>query len=57
MNAKAPHVRRYAPGFAWSADHSSTWTSGLLPGITKYADTGPNDRATDASVAPDTAHG
>jgi len=45
-----------AIGFATSTNNGSTWTSGLLPGITKWAGGGPNDRATDASVAYDAAH-
>src|SRR2546430_14170879 len=40
-------------GFATSTNNGATWTSGLLPGITKYAAGGPNDRATDPSVAYD----
>jgi hypothetical protein len=46
-----------AVGFATSTNNGGTWTSGLLPGITKWAGGGPNDRATDASVAYDAAHG
>ena len=46
-----------AIGFATSTNNGSTWTSGLLPGITKYVGGGPNDRATDASVAFDAKHG
>jgi hypothetical protein len=46
-----------AIGFATSTNNGASWTSGLLPGITKYAGGGPNDRATDASVAYDAAHG
>jgi hypothetical protein len=45
-----------AIGFATSADNGATWTSGLLPGITKWVGGGPNDRATDASVAFDAKH-
>jgi hypothetical protein len=48
-----------AIGFATSADNGATWTSGLLPGITKWTTkegVGPNDRATDASVAYDATH-
>src|SRR3954467_3864504 len=41
-----------AIGFATSTNNGASWTNGLLPGITKYA-RGPNDRATDASVAYD----
>src|SRR2546430_4432023 len=46
-----------AIGFATSTNNGSTWTNGLLPGITKYVGGGPNDRATDASVAYDARHG
>src|SRR3954449_5957665 len=46
-----------AIGFATSTNNGATWTSGLLPGITKYAGGGANDRATDASVAYDARHG
>lgn len=45
-----------AIGFSTSTNNGSTWTSGLLPGITKWSGAGPNDRATDASVAYDAAH-
>jgi hypothetical protein len=45
-----------AIGFATSANNGATWTSGLLPGITKWAGAGANDRATDASVAYDARH-
>src|ERR1051326_234336 len=46
-----------AIGFATSTNNGSTWTSGLLPGITKWTTpAGTNDRATDASVAFDAAH-
>jgi hypothetical protein len=44
-----------AIGFATSSNNGASWTNGTLPGITKYAG-GPNDRATDASVAYDAAH-
>jgi hypothetical protein len=46
-----------AVGFATSTNNGSTWSNGLLPGITKYAGSAPNDRATDASVAYDARHG
>src|SRR3954452_15534058 len=46
-----------AIGFATSTNNGSSWTSGLLPGITRYAGGGRNDRATDASVAYDARHG
>src|SRR5690242_19710557 len=46
-----------AIGFATSTNNGSSWTSGLLPGITKYAGGGHNDRATDAAIAYDAAHG
>src|SRR6266699_2514253 len=47
-----------AVGFATSTNNGSTWTQGLLPGITKHTPphSGTNDRATDASVAYDAAH-
>ncbi len=45
-----------AIGFATSTDNGLTWTDGLLPGITKWAGGGKNDRATDASVAYDASH-
>jgi hypothetical protein len=45
-----------AVGFATSTNNGATWTSGLLPGITKWAGGGANDRATDASVAYDARH-
>jgi hypothetical protein len=45
-----------ATGFSTSTNNGASWTSGLLPGITKYVGGGPNDRATDASVAYDAAH-
>src|SRR5215467_4766397 len=35
-----------AIGFATSTDNGATWTSGLLPGLTKYSG-GTYDRATD----------
>ena len=46
-----------AIGFATSSNDGATWTNGLLPGITKYAGGGPNDRATDASIAYDAKYG
>src|SRR5439155_826060 len=49
-----------AVGFATSANNGVSWTEGLLPGITKWtvsAGRGPNDRATDASVAYDARDG
>src|SRR5215470_7659994 len=45
-----------AIGFATSTNNGSTWTNGLLPGITKYAGSGSADRASDPSVAYDAAH-
>src|SRR3954469_25838802 len=45
-----------ATGFATSTTNGASWTSGLLPGITKWAGGGRNDRATDASVAYDARH-
>src|SRR4051794_19831845 len=45
-----------AIGFSTSTNNGTSWTSGLLPGITKWAGGGPNARATDASVAYDARH-
>src|SRR6185503_2340818 len=45
-----------AIGFATSTNNGANWTSGLLPGITKWSGGGPNDRATDPSVAFDASH-
>lgn len=46
-----------AIGFATSTNNGSTWTTGLLPGITKYTSpAGPYARATDSAVAYDAAH-
>lgn len=45
-----------AIGFATSTNNGATWTSGLLPGITKWSGSGPADRASDASVAYDAKH-
>ncbi len=45
-----------AIGFATSTNNGSTWTTGLLPGLTKYYGSGPYDRATDAAVAYDAKH-
>src|SRR5258706_4925760 len=42
-----------AIGFATSTNNGSSWTSGLLPGLTKYASGGTFDRATDPAVAYD----
>lgn len=44
-----------AIGFSTSTDNGATWTSGLVPGITKYSG-GTYDRATDAAVAYDAKH-
>jgi hypothetical protein len=46
-----------ATGFATSTNNGANWATGLLPGISKYAGSGPNDRATDPSVAYDARHG
>jgi BNR repeat-like domain len=51
-----------AIGFATSTNSGTSWTNGLLPGITKWTTSptsarGSNDRATDASVAYDAKHG
>src|SRR5262250_2168571 len=45
-----------AIGFATSTNNGASWTSGLLPGITRWVGGGPNDRATDASVTFDASH-
>jgi len=48
-----------AIGFSTSTDNGATWTSGLLPGLTKWTKTegaGTYDRATDAAVAYDAIH-
>src|SRR4051794_24868031 len=45
-----------AIGFATSSNNGGSWTSALLPGITKWSGGGRNDRATDASVAYDARH-
>jgi hypothetical protein len=42
-----------AIGFATSTNNGGTWTSGLLPGLTKYTGGGTFDRATDPAVAYD----
>jgi hypothetical protein len=44
-----------AIGFSTSTNNGATWTSGLLPGLTKWTTgaVGPFDRATDAAVAYD----
>ncbi|HLV97082.1 MAG TPA: sialidase family protein [Ktedonobacterales bacterium] len=50
-----------AIGFATSTNNGSTWTTGLLPNITRWTSSqgvanGPYDRATDAAVAFDAKH-
>jgi hypothetical protein len=45
-----------AIGFATSTNGGSTWTSGFLPGITKFQGGGPFDRASDPAVAFDPRH-
>jgi hypothetical protein len=46
-----------AIGFATSTNNGGSWTSGLLPSVTKYTSpAGPYDRATDPSVAFDAKH-
>jgi len=42
-----------AIGFSTSTNDGATWTSGLLPGLTKYTGGGTWDRATDPAVAYD----
>lgn len=39
-----------------STDNGSTWSSGTLPGVTKFAAAGPYDRASDPSIAYDARH-
>ena len=43
-------------GFATSTNNGSTWTAGMLPGLTKPQGGTVYDRATDASVAYDAKH-
>lgn len=43
-------------GWATSTNGGSSWTSGFLPGITKFQGGGPYDRVSDASVAYDAKH-
>jgi len=43
-------------GFATSTDGGTTWTSGLLPGITTFQGGGTSTAASDAAVAFDAAH-
>lgn len=45
-----------AIGFSTSTNNGGSWTSGLLPGITKWSGGGTFDRATDAAVAYDARH-
>src|SRR5262245_25028039 len=45
-----------AIGFSTSTNNGGSWTSGLLPGITKWSGGGTFDRATDAAVAYDAKH-
>jgi hypothetical protein len=45
-----------AIGFATSTNNGASWTSGLLPGLTKYTGGGSFDRATDPAVAYDARH-
>jgi hypothetical protein len=44
-------------GFATSTNGETTWTSGFLPGITRFQGGGPFDRASDPAVAFDPRHG
>jgi len=43
-------------GFSTSTDGGVTWTTGMLPGLTKGQGTGPYDAASDPAVAYDAAH-
>src|SRR4051794_30940115 len=46
-----------AIGFSTSTNNGASWSSGLLPGMTKWTSVrGTNDRATDAAVAFDAKH-
>jgi hypothetical protein len=45
-----------AIGFAASTNGGASWTSGFLPGITKFQGGGPFDRASDPAVAFDPRH-
>lgn len=45
-----------AIGFATSTNNGASWTSGLLPGITKWYGGGTHARVSDPSVAYDAAH-
>ena len=44
-------------GFATSTNNGTSWTSGVLPGVTKFAGGGIYDRVSDAAVAYDDKHG
>ena len=44
-------------GFATSTNAGANWSSGLLPGLTKFQGSGPYNAASDPSVAFDQAHG
>ncbi len=46
-----------AAGFATSSNNGATWTTGLLPGLTKYTGGGTFDRVTDEAVAYDAKTG
>ena len=56
-------VGRIAPGgatdigWATSTDGGTTWSHGVLPGLTKGEGTGPYDAASDPAVAYDAKHG
>ena len=55
---RIPNGGAAAIGWSTSSDGGTTWSNGLLPGLTKATSVpGPYDRATDASVAYDAAHG
>ena len=45
-----------AIGFAASLDNGATWSTGILPGVTKYAG-GIYDRVSDPAIAYDARHG
>jgi hypothetical protein len=43
-------------GFATSTNNGGSWTSGVLPGLTKFAGAGAYDRVSDPAVAYDARH-
>ena len=43
-------------GFATSSNNGGSWTTGVLPGVTKFAGDGAYDRVSDPAVAYDARH-